>query len=60
VDVLSSHIAFTFHDATRPYLGRAWVNPTDYSSAVQREELVGRLRVVWFVGCWLLARVVHD
>jgi hypothetical protein len=41
VDVLSSHLAFTFRARTRPCMCMASVNPTSYSSAVQRDELVG-------------------
>jgi hypothetical protein len=56
VDVLSSHLAFTCHVSTRSCIGSAQVNPTSYSTVVQRDESVGsRPSVVWFVGCGRLA-----
>jgi hypothetical protein len=56
VDVLSSHLAFTCRVPTRSCIGSAQVNPTGYSSVVQRDESVGsRPSVVWFVGCGRLA-----
>jgi hypothetical protein len=59
VDVLSSHLPLLFCAVTRPCMGRAYVNPTAYSSAVQWDELVGWSRVIWFVGYGRLAVVVH-
>jgi hypothetical protein len=51
MDVLPYHLTFTFRALTQPCMGRALVNLTDYSSIVQRDELVD-LETESGLVCW--------
>jgi hypothetical protein len=56
--VLTSHLTLV-HIAIRPYMDRAYANPTGYFSDVQRDEMIGletESGLGWLVGWWTVSR----